>query len=500
TDYGGKIGEVVMVMGTLALIAMNQRLHGVMILTSMVYQKVGRRALPRKMSLFLETYTPFVIDIGNLVNLQGSLLMQIRSVMSVLTYFDGLKNSMIFSFDAFLRKYLRLSKDTPSLAHIDAPIVMRKNLTFEQMQGILLESNPLEMDYAHCSKVATEQMEKSREFDRFQVLFDTIKWEERYGLIEKKCQDDDRFIDYIVEILGNVAKSKIESNTTHYCALAATKSRKSQQQFIMDWFKAQIPILIDVLMGRKPPEGTQADLDDAIRNCEQILPYLLSRDLTKADEQMEVEDILLALTVEAGGYCATGIKRASSQQLQRAASGFTAAKSEVDGVKIFERRVYQQLEQTRYRIMQKLYIQVAEKFNMNIKITQDIHTLDLYRSGLLGFLPLTQNGRHELGVSNIVGFYIAQLMTGLSIMYQHYRDQYDEDVRGDIGSGEICNYINQMVQENQQLDQSQKEAIMDMYLTRNGNKWDKGSILAPDTDRRFRRLMYVMLGVLKGNF
>jgi hypothetical protein len=496
TDHIGDVGEVAMIVGTVALMVMGHRLYSSMLLTAFVYQKLASRGyIPRAVHLFGEKYISFFVDLINLIHHKGSWMTRLQSAFSLAGYFGLFKNITYASMDHCLRKYGGFFKNTASLNDIDTPLRQYKELSFEQIQGILTAYWPPAMDYVHCSKVASSQvaLPKSREFDRLQQLFDTIDWDEKYQLVKMKCQDDYRFVAAVIEAMKNEAtKETVVASIDHHITLAAKLSHQTEQQFVVGWFKAQMPLLVAILMGRRACQGSPIDLDEAIRNCEQILPYLLSRNMANPSERIEVEDILLGLTVEGGDYCARGIKRVSREILARVIQQLHPQEENQDPNKIFEAQVYQILEEKRKEALLVQYALLIATLGIPKEGGQDVHVFDLWRLQLsLGFLPLSPEERLQIDWDRMFSYCCFQ---GAFIpdMHREYRATYDASVKIQIGSLHIFNYIRQMIGQNPRLSEEQRSAILEMYTERNDGEWN-----AAATDERFRRLMFVMLGVLK---
>ena len=73
-------------------------------------------------------------------------------------------------------------------------------------------------------------------------------------------------------------------------------------------------------------------------------------------------------------------------------------------------------------------------------------------------------------------------------MYQEYLENLDQAVESDSN---FTNYIRQVIMENSKLSDEQKDLILEKYTEANHGKWT-----VKETNKRFHRLMFVMLGVL----
>lgn len=503
-EHIGDFVRLGMIAGAVALpIIGNTYLAGAM-LAPVAFQAIeSRNWVPRKISLFMESYMPTISSIGLLLG--GNIVTQVGTAASLATYFPVLNQSFHRKLDDLSHHYVNL--EGPKLEEIDAPVKEKKEMTFEEINQILdCDDSAYEINPAHCSKFAKGliNLDEDRDFDKFISLFDKVPWEQKYTTVRNKFRDDDRFLDFLRTKFPR--KDDIEQKFEDYILDLATKEGISKEKFLANQLREQMTTLVKILKGEEQVKGTQQDLDEAIVNCSQILFYF-----SMLINKVELEDILLKLAVEGGDYCARGIKRTAIEIVDGIIQ--QDSKSDEDPITTYENKILQALQRMRKKILSVKYQKFIEvmvrlvkegpsaKIDKNqlttdshaVAISQDIHTMDEYgKCFFLGFYPLTERERNAYGLADILmwGSPIHPYRIIRKEMYQQYQQNLDDAVK-EIGDIYFANYLQKIINTNKNLKSDQKEAILDKFINNNDWKWK-----AEQTKHRFQRLMFVMLGVL----
>jgi len=433
-----------------------------------------RGYLPRKISLFTETYFPLVANACILV-CGGTLILRAFSALNLLTTFPFANQYLTHKVDAIARYFF--SRKGISLAEFEAPLMRKQDLSYEEIIAILDgEEEDYEINPAHCPKsvIDFDSFPKDYSFDKLLRIFNDIQWAP--NIVKSKLSDDERFLDYLKETYPG-------KDPKEQCELLAKDP--SNDAFFINWMKKEFNLLIKALKGEVRPQGEQKDLAVGIDYCAMILTYLQKPSLSP----VEKEDILLKLAIEAGGYCCRGIKRASGEIVDEAVIPSEDGPDLDDPQKNFERTTRQNLQNRRRDIVQGYYQEIVESLRIPDAVSQDVHGFDIYRKFLsLGFYPLTPQERKaiylpEIAVWNMYG----DLQQG---MLGEYRDSLDGVLLEH--EAQFANYMRKYISSNSELTQPQKEHLIEKYTGWNDDQWS-----IEETMQKFHRIMLVKLGVLR---
>ena len=514
-EHSGDIASSAMIVGTAALPIFGNVYFAGAMLAPIAYQAIdSRNWVPRKISLFMENYMPTVASAAYLFG--SNPVFQVGSAMYLSTFSPTFNQFIHRKLDNMARNYFHLKG--PSIEEIDAPLIVNKGLSYDQINSILNCNDPsrFTINPAHCSKWACGEktFAKNDDFSRFLELFKRIDWSRNYSLLKKAFKDDDRFLDFLKEKFpqkeDTSEKDQLEDfqkNFDSYVTELANSSLKTKEQYLADQLEKQMIHLVKVLKGEARAKGSQRDTDEAIGNCAQILGHLLQLNWDINCEKIEIEDAILKLAVEGGEYCARGVKRASREIVNGIL--LAAGKSD-DPQDNYEFQLRINLEQLRTNIMTDTYQYYIDNFVKNVKtsvksdteikettdqhavaLAQDVHTLDIYRLAFaLGVVPLTEYERNSIGFNelNLWGSPGYPFRKFRMDMYHTYLQRLDESVK-ELGAFNFFTYILAVIQTNPQLNKVQKDALVDESQ---GVSWS-----AEETQRRFNRLAFVMLGILK---
>lgn len=453
-EHLGNILRVAIVIGSIAIIILGCPYFGISALTTLGYEAIDHLGwVPRKISLFMETYLP-IISLSGLV-LGGSLLTKAFSLISLVSYIPPVKRFLFEKIDLLFNK-MRPSNNfiIPTLKDINAKVIKKKNLSFEEINKILdSKDEDWEINPAHCSKwvAGSEQCPTDRNFDKLLTLYKKVPWLERYDLVKNALKYDRNFIDYIEKSLGkqidpeNFKKTFTANFDTHVTA-AAAKKNVSKEKFVSNWMKKQMKILISVLKGKKRVKGSQQDLQEGINNCSKILPYLISLSRSSDEnDQKRFVDALITLSIDAGDYCARGIKGTTSEFIPDILSKRYGTK-EVDetSLEAYEEKIARNLQQTRFALVQGIYYRLTQALKASSTITTDVHSFDMYRLLFsLGFTPLTKYENKSFQLSELFVWEIYGMIR--SWLYNDYQKELATSITENGGNIAFTQYIIKML-------------------------------------------------------
>lgn len=518
----GPMTQTAMTLGAIALPAVTSPYLAAGLLAPIAYRAADSRGwVPRKVRLFIETYMPVVANVGAMVGGAG-IVTQGMLATQVLSYSSTVNRFLQRKVDKAAQKMLGLSG--PTIEEIDAPVLTKKNLSFNEINAILeAPDSHFTVNPAHCSKPLEETLDlpKSFAFLNFLDLFKLINWREKGAQLQSSFFDDERFIDYLKNEFPD-ERDKVPSNLQHYFDLHIQAKKVTKAEFFANRIDMQMKALIDTLNGVHHVEGSQKDLDEAIGYCAQILAYLQTFDLKglqKPSNQMSpeerlirvtLEDMLLKLGVEAGEYCALGVKRASKEIVKSISAHEKERKNPIED---YEYQLEKALERTRTNLVDAGYLSFinalpsflkGESIDLTKEITdkhtvaiaQDAHIHDIYRIYFaFGVIPLSDYERDSMGPLdlNLWGSPAYPFRPFRNKIFDKYYQSIDS-VFKEVGDFNFSNYLRAVIGENPSLtngDSEEKEQILEKFTERNNGTWS-----AESTHSRFYRLVCVMLGIL----
>ena len=476
-DHIGKVIKVAMLVGTVALAYFGFFAYSCALLGIWAYHEIDQLGyIPRKVSLFAETYLPMIANACLLV-CGGTLFLQVVAGFGLITSFPLANQFLTQKIDA-LARFIFCRKGI-SLSEYEAPVSSKGDMTYEEIQRILrADDTQYEINPAHCSKLIGGSLKKDHNFDKLLSLFNAIPWEEKYPLLKGALQTDERFCDFLM------SKFPAKDPHIHFEELVerlAREKKQTKEVYLAGWMKGEFTTTIQTLQGSIRPKGEQKDLAIGIENCAAILAYLEQSTI----DQVKREDILLKLGVEAGGYCARAIKRASAEIVDDTVIPSTEEDASTNPQENYERKIKQALQNRRRSIVQEAYRSIANALRIPGAVAQDVHGFDIYRKYLsLGFYPLSPLEREQIDFAEILiwGMYNAAQQS----MLQKYQ-QTLEGAFTEVGELNFVTYIRQYIENNKRLSADQKEALLDEYTS--SFDWV--------TTQRFHRLMLVKLGILR---
>lgn len=503
----GDIIQVAVAVGAVALIALGSYVMGGFILGALAYQVLDERLelIPRKVSLFMETYMPLVSWVGVLII--GNPVLQVIAAITLFLYIPGVFDFVMEKMDLGIHKLAKkfdLQLPGATLKEIKAPLVEHKQPSHAELMAILDgDKGDFELNPAHCSKAVLDMsvLPQDRDFNKLLTMFNRINWTERYPQLRGKLRDDDRFLDFLSERFPTVARNTLTADFDHYVTQVATQEQKDKEHFAAEWVTTQLKDgLIKALNGERRIEGLQADLADAMENIARLIPFLekLIPFLNEVDSKAvrtTFEDTLLALAVEGGFYCGRGVKRAASDLARQLLYPTLGEHYKPTGNpdKDYELQVLQALQDSRFNLVQQKYTEIAKKIlRAPNRVKHDIHGLDIYRLFLsIGFTPLAEHEESSLTTSHYLIWEMYHHQNQFhGEMFRQYTAQLD-DVLHAQGEAKFGYYIRRYINTNPYLSDPEKEVLIERYSNMAFSGDAQGEL------HRFRRLMLVGLGVLR---
>lgn len=269
------------------------------------------------------------------------------------------------------------------------------------------------------------------------------------------------------------------------------------EEFIFQWFQEQYKRLVEGLLEKKQVVGNASDLRDAQDNCSYILAKL--NDKLAPLSRIEKNDTLIKLAVEAGEYCARGIKRASNEVLEQI---IYTNSEDADPISTWRNRISRNLYQKRQLIVEEYYDAVTKP--LLASANQDVHIMDLYRLNLsIGFVPLTKNDQKAIGLGNFLGLRTYDVFRKEMLnIYKDYLDTATHTQGSNRSNGfitqnggviQMTQYLRDWINAEFKDDEKEKlsKVVSDFELE------DENGITEKLTNADFARLALATLGVYK---
>lgn len=484
----GEVTYIAMVTGSVALIILGDPLYGVPLLAALTYQIIDRK-IYREISLSIERWMPFVCEIETLIN--GSMLDRTIVIFDALEYCS---NYLSISLSIFLIEktdqlfHLIFNLETPTLAEINAPLVVNKELTFDEIRAIIYDTDSkFEFNPAHYSKEVFDSSKLPTESDmtKFKELFTIINEKLSYPIINNKVKDDDHFIAFLNKEFDTVDKATIKKSCEDYITELAKRQNISEEVLVRNWLTEQQIGFVEILTGKRRVDGEQEILDRAISLYKKVLPYLQS--LKDQESWTELGDCLLKLSVEAGTYCADAHEREAKHLVKYAVQA--ANKTIHTPVEDYEFTLREALQNKRLRIVEGFYAKGMENLKLNA-IKNDTHTFEALRlTSTWGFCPLPVELEASIDITDIIPW--LTLGPKRALLYNNYQKHLDQIFK-EIGNLRFGVYLSTIINNNPHLNEVQKENILDIFTENNNQRWQMQT-----TNHRFHRLVLVMLGVMR---
>jgi len=492
-EHLGDMLQVAMITGSIALIALGNLAYGGAALCALSYQAIDNKGyIPRKVSLFMETYMPTVALCGMLSS--GILVNRVIAALTLPYHlFPSLTTYTYEKIDVLYKKYRGKPTDL-TLEEINAPLQDRKNLEYAKIQEILeKDDRDFTVDPAHLSKWTHDNALKETDGDFNKLLkhFSSVNW--RYDIVKGKLKTDERFLDVVSEKCNESDRKKITKDIDTYIEQLAKMEGIEKTAYVVNYITTEFTMLVKILNGEVRAKGLQRDVADAIHDCKYIIPHLDKLAAHLSEKRVDFEDILLQLAVEAGNYCARGIKGTMKNivsTIVRESNQFDPVDhSEESDPNNYESQLRQALQNQRMSIVESAYKQLVDTIASSFPdaVTHDKHAFDIYHTLLsFGFAPLTNFEKREFSI---------EMFALWEVGYRHVLslniDQYKEnlkDVFKEVGEVHFAPFLVNLIRSNTNLTQAQQNEFEENFVMESAGGIDK-----------YQRLALVMLGILKCN-
>lgn len=507
-EKGNEISRVLFTTATLGLMLCGEKNFAAGILSGVAYQILDERSvIPRRVSLFVETYMPSLLLTTNLI--KGSLFSKLISFMELNACFFYTGACLIQQMIDHVLRFLLKKAETqvpfskvvlqliPSVAQIDRLFSTKQtHLSYKEILQVL-ELSEQEFSAAYeinpgvCMKEISISLNlpQDKDFKKFLTLFDEIDWMKRSTIVLKKLQDDERFIDFFSDHYPESERSEIQENITDFIALLASKTGVSVEQYSVDWMREQLVKLVETLNGTLRVEGMQSDLELVMTRASSLLPHCLS-----LKKSVELEDILLKLSIEGGQYCGLGLRRVFNELWDAFVEQKIFNTPSLDLQEAYEKKILYTLEKVRRNLLDGTYSDLCEKVLK--QHSRDNHLYDMKISGFkLGWLPMSRFERSRINIVHLIDRYaLFMLRQDSEVMYS--KEMFEAITS--LGNQHFTNYMLGFIATHPRLSEKEKTKLHDKFACLESISDDVPDQPIDGTTliEKFQRLLLIKLGVL----
>lgn len=484
----GNLYTAAFICSAIALSVFGDPFFGVAMLAAMVYQQLDSNGfIPRKLSLFVETYMPAVSSVFficfslSYLNRILGLLMLMNEIKPVARFLQHRAADIGTFF---------ISSKIPSLGELEKDFIEPEDLSKREIERLLKnEFVRYEMNPAHCSIKNPIKLPEDYQFEAMLDIYDKVVWE--YKLLKGKLQSDERFQDYLSV---QFPETKRENLALEFDVLIdQLRGSQTREQFLQQHIRKDLESLIAVLKGKERVQGRQKQLDQVIPQYAQILHHL--KQLEGDSERISRESILLRLGVEAGDYCAVGLVRAAKEILKE------------NVLPTFMLSDFTPLKQKKMTILEALASERIRLFDLSIDewktsprvpeliapMLTDMHVYEpLKAKFFLGFVPIDEDVRDQ---ASVFDFIACQNIFSKSIqpVFHQYKRNMTQVVINSITASELAPTAVQLIEDNQKLSQKEKQELMDQINFTSESMW-----FSPEEyNERIAQFILVAMGVLR---
>ncbi len=485
-EYTGKVAQVAVIVTSVALIVLGNSFMGGAALLALGYDVIDKKGwVPYKASLAMEKYMPTIALVGSIVF--GNALEKLFSSALLLSYLGT-------PFIHFIQREMvaRIWKNH-ELKQIDAPIQQKRDLSFTEINKILhATDDQFIAERSHASKnFFVPKKIQNRNLDQLMVMFQQIEWKRSLPTMCRMLKDDDRFIGAIKDkflLSADTKKEEVQNKFDFYLNAWANQENLEKDFFVIGYVTKQMRQFVNYVTTTDRVIGSQEVLEKVINDSQIILDYLIQLDPQK--NSIEIADVFLKLAIEGGDYCSLGLDRVTSEVVKgNVILADFSNKEMISPQAAYELRIQIKLQKIREHLKQESeheLINLLKKLKMPLKLN-DIHSYEEIAKVYLGFYPLEDRLRNVMFSELYIWHVIKEVRTKLLEIYQEECNEAFEE-KEEILFGE---YMQKFIGENPLLNTIEKEQLLSLF-TCDDDIWTP-----EDTQKRFHRLMLVILGVLK---
>jgi hypothetical protein len=408
----------------------------------MVYGKLEEQGyVPVEVAAAVEKIGPTVNNVGLMMT---GPLGQLCAGTALATHIPGANQLLHQTLERRLRE--KTYMPGYSLEQYDRPwltdIVLSRTDILDIVSGRLRDFN---VNPAHFGKETKsfKTLNSSTDYSTLLLFANQIDWDKNYKPLRSKFKKDER----LLKAIGFIYKPNLDCRSLPICKGchqcdedflfdqcveaqlgAATKSPQCKELLVLQ-FRTQLQAFVEVISGLRPHIGSASDLLVARQNTQYILPYV--KKLGPAN--VSTIDILFALGIEGGEYCALGLKFVTSNIVEEIQSREREFKDQVNDndpdsdEQRYKTKVFSSLQTMRDAMVATMYqrmvegiAKVAKAQDAGQKILLDVHTVVFYRKILtLGFSVLTQEERDALTLAELYNWFtLSPLREYLTKLYE----------------------------------------------------------------------------------
>lgn len=548
--------RVAIAVSGVVLVCLGQMATGAGILTVAVYEYLDHDlgVIPQKVSIFMEKWMPTISMVGLLI--VGSAFTQVTAGITLLLTIPSVQQFMhhkisalirgLFSFSvlAMIARYggdrtaessKEFTQDVvkyPGLEEFDAPFTFRKDLNAREIRAILNSAwnndswKQYEINPSYLTKFLVNSIElpENRNFDLLLEIWDKqgkkLLEKDAYNRMLKKLAKDNRFINFLQKSYREVKRFHFEydskqpgkeweqqqaamtkhlSDIEKYIEKLAQQSKVTKEQFVADYYRKELQIFVNKLKGSHSISGSRSYLQDAIDSTSRLIPFLLD---DKTNE-IQREDALEILAVEAADYCSLRLKMTTQNVLQ----GFLQPVIEESEKKYSESEQFareclrrfekERVESAMEKVQYSLVSGVREENLENIML--DVHLNNaITRVFKRTFCPMTEQDIYDFSLTELIFADTIALYFRAMIHKEAFEKgvpEIMEDLQTVPGTqrNRVLEYLRDWAQKNDRLEQAEKDTLL------NGDGLLTYDAVLEDADVAYKWhvLMLMTMGILR---
>lgn len=293
--------------------------------------------------------------------------------------------------------------------------------------------------------------------------------------------NDPRCITYLVERLSDFPGSSLNNPRwpfrvafDDYLTKVEGKQGQSAQSFLLDWQHKQMQYFMKVLKGKKAFNGNSVDETEFFSNMRKIAGLL------KTLNPIDLQDLLLNLSIEGGNYCGLALLDCSRERLNGLIMSnlLNFSKRVHQDVSEFERAIYKSFQNLREELVFKSVYSWMGKdedgFNPTgsgknrlgsaFQTTSDRHIFHFWKVAYsLGFSPLSKTEMDQLYFSQLLLFWVNRASPfpteAHNLWIAEYKSKYFESLLNHEFNNQIIDYILDTIKQNEKLTDWQKDFL-----------------------------------------
>ncbi len=503
-----KIAKIAILVNIVTIMILGQAAFSIGILTAAIYHTmVEKKWVPSRVSAFIETYMPLILDLGTTMSSFAVLPLRIFCGLRALTYIPSIHTFSLDKTQTIVNYFFKPENQLNlNLKEIEAECkgIDINQFDFSKILEILQAADDaFEINPPHYNQrmFDLDKLPHNKDFQQFVELFNKIDWEFHYLALIGKLKNDDRFLTWFQKNYApETLKKVLNANQLKELELHVTKlfPDRTLKEVAIKYAEDQIQNVVKVLQDKTPVTGSSKDLIEAIEKCAIILANFPLEELKKVDkltnEHIEIVDRLLKLAIEGGEYCAAGIRRIVNEELDSILRKLSDQNYK-DDFSEFEQKIIQGLFEARKEMVQENYQSICQFYPP--ELYSDTHIYDaLYPVCALGFYPLEKYEKAQVEIAHLL---ILKSKPFAALRNEMYRKYEEEELKQVINAhaNDFQFYIDQLIESNTNLTETEKTSLCDIYAGLSDKQyadewWENGEIV-----KRFSRLLFLKTGVLR---